>query len=799
MAALNFSRIVQGVASFAAGAKSVTIPLSPAVDRSRCIVLYDVRCPSSRTGRVLMELKINAAGTQLTIERAGTNANPASVADVAYKLVVFSSGLTTHWITGNGSGIFNTPQNFGLTAPLNRSLLLFTHRIDQDGSQSQATTVGCEFTSSTQYTLRCSSSSIAASATNYTIQLVVFDSDAGVSVQHLSETLSGGTENILALPNSVVPGRSSLFATFSHGADASNQRSGACDLINSGASVRVQKNGSGTTGRIYLEVVQWPASVSVVTGEIGSVGTQAATTVGIPPVSNWSNAIPYTQGTVPLFGNKGRSTNPHTAWWTTEPGATTSSVACNRVASAVTFSPPARIQVLQFAGDAPPPPPPPPGDLAEVLETMSANSWRCPVLVGGTDNNNWSSALAPAAKRPSSGAPQSIFYAWPCSVIDTSRDQVVHYGGGHANYMGNEIYAADLATGLWQRISLPTAVTLWPNVTNYVGSPLGENDAPPAAHCYSSSVYLSVADRMYVHGGAAYNDGGRYRAMNGGPAGPYLYDLKKRDPNKVGGANGTGYAPGDQGLNAWFNAYSPGMTNNLGSNVSYISHQVTAYADVEGGKDVIYLYGGNSTIFLNKIVINNINDWSQQTITRLAGQSGVSVLGKAARVKSLHSFVSWRNRTGKDLTNALRLLDEQGVAHGKTSFYDISLSDPTGIVPGLLTHLRSFSLVWDEVRDRIVGCNGRQIIEITHSGVAPNGNNAAQVTAGWQIRLINGAFDPGYRVLRDASSVGPTHGKWHYYRRYDCFVYTESWSPSNAAVSSTPYVWLYKPAGWSPL
>src|SRR5690606_24896850 len=121
------------------------------------------------------------------------------------------------------------------------------------------------------------------------------DSDAGVSVQHLSETLSGGTENILALPNSVVPGRSSLFATFSHGADASNQRSGACDLINSGASVRVQKNGSGTTGRIYLEVVQWPASVSVVTGEIGSVGTQAATTVGIPPVSNWSNAIPYTQ------------------------------------------------------------------------------------------------------------------------------------------------------------------------------------------------------------------------------------------------------------------------------------------------------------------------------------------------------------------------------------------------------------------------------------------------------------------------------------------------------------------------
>ncbi len=799
MAALGFARIIQGVASFAAGARSVTVPLIPAVDRSKCMVLCDVRCPSARTGRVLMEAKINGAGNQLVIERAGPNSNPASVADVAYKLVVFSAGLTTHWISGNGAGIFNTPQDFGLSVPMGRTLLLFTHRIDQDNNQSQATTVGCEFTSATQYTLRCSSTSTAAAATNYTIQLIVFDADAGVSVQHLAATLSGGAETILSLPTAVSPSHTSLFATFSHGGDASNQRSGACDLIDDGARVRVLKNGTGTTGRIYLEVVQWPTGVNVTTADIGSVGTAASTSVAIPPVSGWDNAVPYTQGTVPLFGNKGRTTNPHTAWWTTQPGAGTSSVACNRVASAVSFSPPARIQVLQFAGDAPPPPPPPPGDLMEVLQSMSPNSWRCPVLAGGGNANNWEAARAPANRRPASGAVQSIFYAWPCSVIDTARDQVVHYGGGHANYMGNELYAADLATGLWQRLCLPTNVTLWPGVANYVGSPLGENDAPPAAHCYSSSVYLAVADRMYVHGGAAYNDGGRYRAMNGGPAGPYLYDLGKRDPDKVGGANGTGYVAGDQGLNAWFNAYSPGMTNNLGSNVSYIGHQVTAYADIEDGKDVIYLYGGNSTIYLNKIVVNDINDWSSQTITRLGGQSGVSVLGKAARVKSLHAFVSWRNRTGKSLTNALRLLDEQGVAHGKTSFYDISLSDPAGIVPGLLTDLRSFSLVWDEVRDRIVGCNGRQIIEITYPGVPPDGTNAAQVAAGWEIRLINGAFDPAYRALRDASSVGPTHGKWHYYRRYDCFVYTESWSPNNTAVTSAPYVWLYKPANWSPL
>ena len=55
------------------------------------------------------------------------------------------------------------------------------------------------------------------------------------------------------------------------------------------------------------------------------------------------------------------------------------------------------------------------------------------------------------------GTPESVIYEWSGGAYDTTRDRLIVWGGGHNNYSGNEIYAFDLATLRWQRLTDPSA------------------------------------------------------------------------------------------------------------------------------------------------------------------------------------------------------------------------------------------------------------------------------------------------------------------------------------------------------
>ena len=48
--------------------------------------------------------------------------------------------------------------------------------------------------------------------------------------------------------------------------------------------------------------------------------------------------------------------------------------------------------------------------------------------------------------------------AWSGGAYDSGRRRMLVWGGGHDDYWGNELYAFDLGTGTWQRITEPSTI-----------------------------------------------------------------------------------------------------------------------------------------------------------------------------------------------------------------------------------------------------------------------------------------------------------------------------------------------------
>lgn len=97
-------------------------------------------------------------------------------------------------------------------------------------------------------------------------------------------------------------------------------------------------------------------------------------------------------------------------------------------------------------------------DVLSVLAGMSDGSW------AKLNTNSFSSVWTPMELRAMSNTsyssqPESIITAWSSFAWDSNRSQLWLYGGGHANYAGNEMYTFNTSTFEWQRASLPSQVT----------------------------------------------------------------------------------------------------------------------------------------------------------------------------------------------------------------------------------------------------------------------------------------------------------------------------------------------------
>jgi hypothetical protein len=400
--------------------------------------------------------------------------------------------------------------------------------------------------------------------------------------------------------------------------------------------------------------------------------------------------------------------------------------------------------------------------------------------------NRYADVWTPEELRPQLGlsnpSPASIILAWSSFAWDSNRARLVLYGGGHANYRGNDVYTWDAASRLWQRASLPSAM-----VSDSLGNwnaVDGVANAPASAHTYDSSMYFPLIDRVVVLGGAADPNGGHFltqaTATTSRVTGPYLFDPARADGNKVGGTTGshvTRVAPFSEivGGRMWSNreswlhasASSTPPTENFIDGCSGTA--------VEGGTDVGYVRTAHR---LYRYTIHDLNNptldtWEQVGRYWTTGSGGQSTcaydtarqLFVVAASSSVTPFVYWDLRV-------------PGPANNEVAFMPV---DPSGEFERLLAagaiNLRLCALEYDRQRaDHKLWCGDGRVWTLTPP--------QSPGPTGWTITRADAqtpaapSEDVGTGIL----------GKWKYIPNLDVFMGLADPVEGN--------VWIYKPAGW---
>jgi hypothetical protein len=98
----------------------------------------------------------------------------------------------------------------------------------------------------------------------------------------------------------------------------------------------------------------------------------------------------------------------------------------------------------------------------------------------------------------------SAIGAWSGGAYDTLRNRMIIWGGGHNDYYGNELYAFDVNTLSWERLTDPDLdFELYQDCveTHASGNPVSR-------HTYGGLAYITHADRFFAHGGSLACGGG---------------------------------------------------------------------------------------------------------------------------------------------------------------------------------------------------------------------------------------------------------------------------------------------------
>ena len=104
---------------------------------------------------------------------------------------------------------------------------------------------------------------------------------------------------------------------------------------------------------------------------------------------------------------------------------------------------------------------------------------------------------------------QNVTAAWNGGAFDSKRNRLYIWGGGHTDYLGNEIYALDLNQNTMLRLTSP-ASPLADSMPVQNPSELMPYDGtqPNSRHTYDAMVYLPNEDRLWVFSGSLASAGG---------------------------------------------------------------------------------------------------------------------------------------------------------------------------------------------------------------------------------------------------------------------------------------------------
>lgn len=409
---------------------------------------------------------------------------------------------------------------------------------------------------------------------------------------------------------------------------------------------------------------------------------------------------------------------------------------------------------------AAPPFDPPVGALsfAELINEIPPGEW------AKVNANRFDQVWTPLDQRPLAGtslaSPDRVISAWSSMAWDPNRGDLLFWGGGHANYAGNEVYRWRSANLLWERASLPSEI-VFTGGSRYetIDGPFA---SPIAAHTYDSNEFLPLNDRFIVFGGAAFNDGLPFTNLIDGihtRTGPYLWDPAKGDSTKVGGAAGSQVKPfvypDVQPGHMWQNRDIQGWS--FGSHSS-----VTAHTE-ESGKDVVYFQARTGDLL--KYVVSDLLDPTQDRVTSVGRRwslptaQGVGAYSPDLNIllrTAVTSFAYW------DLQRA-------GPTNRETIFTP-QVSDARFFAQGA----NLYGMDYDPTRQRFTLWSGYG--DVWH--LTPP---ASLSPLGW---IISPAPAPSGPVPTTGPGWGVL-GKWKYLAGYDVFV--------GVTDSRSGDIWVYKP------
>jgi Ca2+-binding RTX toxin-like protein len=405
--------------------------------------------------------------------------------------------------------------------------------------------------------------------------------------------------------------------------------------------------------------------------------------------------------------------------------------------------------------------------------------------------NEFSDVWTPLEQRPPLGYnnPAKLLFAWSSMAWASNRNQLIFWGGGHANYAGNEVYRFDVRTRLWQRASLPSAIH----------NPLGDkqffaidgpDSAPTAAHTYDNQEFLPLADRFITFGGAKFNCCIQWVLLDGvTPTGPYLWDPSRSGEDMVGGTTGSQVYPAQFpdviGAQMWDNRDTVVNRGIGATRPAKFVNGTTAYMPY-GGHDAVYVSESPTTGGrLFQYIVRDPDDPRQDEwrLIGVKGRAGYSDQGAGAFCPSCNLFVRTANSGGSNVLAAW----DVSKAGPQNSHVNIYPADTTGEFR--LT--RDHGMDFDSQREVFALWDGGPDVWYIHPA-------AITEPSSWRVARgpvredmptplkSDGNLTQGSRTKESNGILG----KWKYAPRYDVFLGVEN--------AVTGDIWAYKPAGWSP-
>jgi hypothetical protein len=424
------------------------------------------------------------------------------------------------------------------------------------------------------------------------------------------------------------------------------------------------------------------------------------------------------------------------------------------------------------------------GPLLPLILQMPQNSWL------RVNANFYSDVWTPDYLEPlDNGAthtPDRIILAWSSFAWDSNRGDLIIYGGGHANYSGNDVYRWRSTNLQWERAALPSEITAAdPVIGNTTVD--GVYNAPISSHTYDNNIFLPIVDRFMTWGGAAYDNGQPYSTwLESDPTqsrltGPYLFDPNRADGNKVGGITGSNVKRVDPtsiaGGQMWQNR---DINKNIATQALPGTHVngCTGYAS-EGGHDIVYTASaGRYSTSLN-LYRYQITDVANPTLdlSTMVGVFSVGVTGQTTcgYDPARKVFVRTGNNSVPfqfwDLTTPGPTNPDRNVQ------IDSTIASLQAWLSAQSLNIQNCALEFDPVRgDFPLWCGTGPVWELHEPP-------SANTTSGWTVtqRTPSSAVPPG--------TIGTgIMGKWHYAPFYDVFVGLED--------TYEGQIWIYKPVGW---